>query len=65
MALRSETGNTAPITYELLAFHKLGSDKYVSLGMDYRASHLEPPTKEQMHSLLTIARTAGVDARIR
>ena len=65
IALRSVAGNTAPITYELLAFHKLGSDKYVSLGMDYRASHLEPPTKEQMHSLLTIARTAGVDARIR
>lgn len=65
MALRSVNGHTAPIAYELLAFHKLGSDKYTSLGMDYRASHLEPPSKEQMHTLLTIARDAGVDARIR
>lgn len=64
-AMRRARGEAAPITYELLAFHKLGSDKYVSLGMEYKASHLEPPTKEQMHGLLTIARQAGVEARIR
>jgi pyruvate formate lyase activating enzyme len=65
MALRSAHGNTATISYELLAFHKLGSDKYASLGMEYKASHIEPPTKEQMNTLLGIAGNAGIDARIR
>jgi len=65
MALRHAQGSASSITYELLAFHKLGSDKYLSLGMEYTASHLEPPTKEVMHGLLAIARDAGVDARIR
>jgi pyruvate formate lyase activating enzyme len=55
----------ATVSYELLAFHKLASDKYANLGMDYRAAHLHPPSREQMQTLLHIAASAGVDARIR
>jgi len=65
LTLRGVNGRAPGIIYELLAFHKLGSDKYLSLGMDYPASHIAPPTKEQMNILLNIARNAGVDARIR
>ena len=34
-------GEHANISYELLAFHKLGSDKYRSLDLEYQASPLE------------------------
>ncbi len=40
---------------ELLAFHKLAADKYASLGLEYPAAHLEPPTKEHMARLATAA----------
>jgi pyruvate formate lyase activating enzyme len=45
------TGQPAPITLILLPFHRLASDKYRSLGMDYRASTLEAPSKEKMQEL--------------
>jgi pyruvate formate lyase activating enzyme len=54
----------ATVTYELLPFHKLASDKYAHLGMEYRAAHLHPPSREHMRTLLHIATSAGVDARI-
>jgi len=53
------------ISYELLSFHKLASDKYSSLGMGYRASHLSPPSRERMHELVSIAQSVGVEARAR
>jgi len=62
---RNGRGTRANISYELLAFHKLGSDKYRSLGMEYRASTLVPPSLEQMRALLEIATAAGVDATFR
>jgi pyruvate-formate lyase-activating enzyme len=67
MALRAGNGrwDKSHITYELLAFHKLGSDKYRSLGMEYRAMPLDPPTRQQMNELLGIATDAGIEARIR
>jgi pyruvate formate lyase activating enzyme len=67
MALRTGNGRgeAANISYELLAFHKLGSDKYRSLDMEYQASPLEVPTGELMRGLLEIATNAGVVARIR
>jgi pyruvate formate lyase activating enzyme len=64
-ALRRSRGSTAPIRYELLTFHKLGSDKYRSLDMEYTAAGLEPPTREQMNGLLAIAHQAGIEANIR
>ena len=52
---RGVTGPTAaPITLELLAFHRLASQKYQSLGLDYRAADLEPPTEQRMKELKAI-----------
>ena len=44
------------ISLELLPFHRLAGDKYRSLDLDYRARHLESPTKEQISVLLDSAR---------
>jgi pyruvate formate lyase activating enzyme len=53
------------IRYELLAFHKLAAGKYPSLGLDYEARDVEPPTKERMAVLLNAARQCGIDASMR
>lgn len=53
-------GQPAPITLELLAFHRMAGDKYNSLGWDYRAADLTPPTKEQMTMLADVAAAQGV-----
>jgi pyruvate formate lyase activating enzyme len=52
------------IRYELLRFHRLASDKYRSLGREYRAASLDPLPEEEMLGLLDAARRQGVDARI-
>ncbi len=67
IALRNGNGQgaTSSISYELLAFHKLGSDKYRSLGLEYRAAPLNPPTREQMNKLLRIATDEGIEASVR
>ncbi len=44
-----------PITLELLAFHRMAGDKYNSLGWNYRAADLIPPTKEYMAMLTSAA----------
>jgi len=56
---------TRDITYELLAFHKLAAGKYPSLGLDYKARDVEPPSKERMTALLEAARRSGIDASLR
>jgi len=53
------------IRYELLAFHKLAAGKYPSLGLEYKAGDVEPPTKERMVILLNAARRCGMDAALR
>lgn len=53
------------ISLELLPFHRLASDKYHSLGMDYRAESLTTPTKEHMQLLSDTANAAGVPTRSR
>jgi pyruvate formate lyase activating enzyme len=61
------TGNGAvprEIRYELLRFHKLASDKYRSLGREYRAASLDMLPDQEMAGLLEAARRAGIDARI-
>jgi len=67
IALRERNGQDArdSISYELLTFHKLGSDKYRSLDMEYRASSLEPVHRERMQRLLALATEAGLVARLR
>lgn len=43
--------SAAPITYELLAFHRLAGDKYRSLGLHYAAEDLQPLPRERMAAL--------------
>jgi pyruvate formate lyase activating enzyme len=51
------------LSLELLAFHRLAEDKYHSLGMDYRAGDLQPPSKEHMASLVNTARAHSIQVR--
>lgn len=51
--LAEEVGASRP-SLELLAFHRLAGSKYQSLGMAYRAGHLEPLSKEQMAELAAV-----------
>ena len=63
----AEAGNGSvprEIRYELLRFHRLASDKYRSLGREYRAASLDPVPEEEMLGLLKAAQRAGIDARI-
>jgi pyruvate formate lyase activating enzyme len=53
------------IRYELLAFHKLAAGKYPSLGLDYSARDVEPPSREHMTRLLSAARRCGIEASMR
>jgi pyruvate formate lyase activating enzyme len=55
----------ASITYELLAFHKLASDKYPSLGLEYKAAAVNPLTKEQMATLAEAVKRCGLAVSIR
>jgi pyruvate-formate lyase-activating enzyme len=60
------TGGRSPgITYELLTFHKLASDKYQSLGLEYKASNIVPLAKTRMRDLVALAQAQGIDARLR
>lgn len=48
----------------LLPYHRLGQDKYESLGREYTLSHLTPPTNEHMEELLQVARSANLSVQI-
>jgi pyruvate-formate lyase-activating enzyme len=48
---------SAPISLGLLPFHRLAGDKYRSLGMDYRASMLDAPSKEKMQDFEAIVKS--------
>ncbi|MDZ7334508.1 MAG: glycyl-radical enzyme activating protein [candidate division KSB1 bacterium] len=54
-------GKGAEIKLELLPFHRLAGDKYRSLGMEYKAKNLEPPSKQRLRELVTIAEIHGVE----
>lgn len=62
-----EDGSVCPerFSLELLAFHKLAADKYSSLGLEYPAAHLEPPTPEHMAELASAAAGRGITVRVR
>lgn len=61
----SKNETPASITYELLAFHKLASDKYPSLGLEYKAASVNPPSKDHMSKLAGEANRHGVEVCIR
>lgn len=48
-------GGLEGLSYELLAFHRLAEEKYHSLGLEYPAAELAPPSKERMAALLEAA----------
>ena len=58
-------GKCAEIQLEMLPFHRLAADKYRSLGLEYRAKDLEPPSKAKMHDLAKIAEIYGVEILIK
>lgn len=57
----NSSGNSSEsISLELIAFHKLASGKYQSLGLDYRAADRVPLSGERMHELRQIAAQWGL-----
>ena len=50
--------------YHLLPYHRLGTDKYTGLGRVYTLPEIEPPTKEKMQYLLSVAETSGLKCQI-
>ena len=50
--------------YHLLPYHRLGIDKYAGLGRFYSLSAIEPPAKEKMQYLLSVAEESGLKCQI-
>lgn len=48
----------------LLPYHRLGQDKYKGLGRNYAFLGIEPPTKEKMEYLLSVAEESGLKCQI-
>ena len=50
--------------YHLLPYHRLGSDKYNGLSRGYAMKDVEPPGKEKMQYLLSVAERTGITCQI-
>ena len=50
--------------HHLLPYHRLGQDKYAGLGRSYAFSGIEPPTRERMEYLLSVAERSGLRCQI-
>ena len=50
--------------YHLLPYHRLGQEKYTGLGRVYSLSEIEPPPKEKMQYLLSVAEESGLKCQI-
>jgi pyruvate formate lyase activating enzyme len=61
--LRSK--DSQAFTLELLPYHRLAEDKYASLGLEYRAADLQPPSAEHMEQLVQIVQAEGIQAKRR
>ena len=53
----------AGIEFELLPFHQLASDKYKSLGLEYKARDMKPPGKDKMKELAEAANLHGLKVK--
>ncbi len=62
---RTGMNGSANITYELLTFHRLSSDKYRSLGLGYLASGMTSPTGLQMRMLADVVGSLGIAVTVR
>ena len=50
--------------HHLLPYHRLGQDKYAGLGRTYAMEGIEPPTREKMEYLLSVAEESGLKCQI-
>ena len=50
--------------HHLLPYHRLGQDKYAGLDRNYALKGVEPPTKERMEYLLSVAEESGLYCQI-
>ena len=50
--------------HHLLPYHRLGQDKYAGLGRKYALEDIQPPTKEKMEYLLSVAEESGLQCQI-
>ncbi len=50
--------------HHLLPYHRLGQDKYSGLGREYALMGKEPPSKERMQYLLSVAEESGLKCQI-
>ena len=50
--------------HHLLPYHRLGQDKYAGLGRSYAFKGVEPPSKERMEYLLSVAEESGLRCQI-
>ena len=48
----------------LLPYHRLGYDKYVGLGREYKMGDVKPPEKDKMERLRKVAESEGLNAVI-
>lgn len=59
------SGKHQEIQLELLPFHRLAANKYRSLGMEYKARDLNPPSKDKMLEFAKIAEIEGIEVLVR
>lgn len=50
--------------HHLLPYHRLGQDKYAGLNREYALKEIEPPSKEKMEYLLSVAQESGLKCQI-
>ena len=50
--------------HHLLPYHRLGQDKYAGLNRNYALKEIEPPSKEKMEYLLSVAQESGLRCQI-
>ena len=50
--------------HHLLPYHRLGQDKYSGLGRSYSFNGVEPPSREKMEYLLSVAEETGLKCQI-
>ena len=61
-AFARELGSVAE--HHFLPYHRLGQDKYEGLGRSYSLPEIEPPSREKMEYLLSVAERSGLKCQI-